>query len=69
VRVHREYVLFPFTLTHPRSSFLSIAEQNEDENDIYLKDIECIMHQMKVDCNTAVRALKLHTNVIHAILY
>lgn len=51
-------------------TFLSIGEQNEDETDVSGKDIECIMKQMKVDRNAAVRALKLHSNdVIDAILY
>jgi len=50
-------------------TFLSIGEQNEDETDINTKDIECVMHQMKVDRNTAVKALKLHSNTIDAILY
>jgi hypothetical protein len=53
----------------PNMIFLSIGEQNEDEIDIDIKDIECVMHQMKVDRNTAIRALKLHLNVIDAILY
>ncbi|UJR09890.1 hypothetical protein I4U23_014112 [Adineta vaga] len=50
-------------------NFLSIGEQNEDEAGVDAKDIECIMNQMKVDRNTAVRALKLHSNTIDAILY
>ena len=50
-------------------TFLSIGEQNEDETDIDTKDIECIIQQMKVDRNTAVKALKLHSNTIDAILY
>jgi len=50
-------------------TFLGIGEQNEDETDINTKDIECVMRQMKVDRNTAVKALKLHSNTIDAILY
>ena len=50
-------------------TFLSIGEQNEDETGINLHDIECVMKQMKVDRNAAVRALKLHPVVIDAILY
>lgn len=53
----------------PQMTFLSVGEQHEDETDINSKDIECIMHQMNVDRNTAVRALKLHSDVIDAILY
>jgi hypothetical protein len=49
--------------------FLSIGEQNEDDANIDLNDIECIMKQLKVDRNTAIRALKVHSNVIDAILY
>jgi len=49
--------------------FLSIGEQNEDETDINTKDIECIINQMKVDRNTAIKALKLHPNIVDAILY
>jgi hypothetical protein len=49
--------------------FLSIGEQNEDDTDINSKDIECIMNQMKVDRNTAIKTLKLHSNIIDAILY
>ena len=50
-------------------TFLSIGEQHEDETDINSKDIDCLIQQMKVDRNTAVRALKLHPNPIDAILY
>jgi hypothetical protein len=50
-------------------TFLAIGEQNEDETDINTKDIECVMRQMKVDRNIAVKALKLHSNTIDAILY
>jgi hypothetical protein len=50
-------------------TFLGIGEQNEDETDINTKDIECLMRQMKVDRNTAIKALKLHSNTIDAILY
>ncbi|CAF2646916.1 unnamed protein product [Rotaria sp. Silwood2] len=50
-------------------TFLSIGEQNEDETDINTKDIECIMQQMKVDRNTAIKTLKHCPNVIDAILY
>jgi NACalpha-BTF3-like transcription factor len=50
-------------------NFLSIGEQNEDETNVDSKDVECIMLQLKVDRNTAVRALKLHPNIIDAILY
>lgn len=53
----------------PNMTFLSIGEQNEDETDINSKDIDCLMQQLKVDRNTAVRALKLHPNPIDAILY
>ena len=54
----------------PQMTFLSIGEQNEDETDVNGKDVECIMKQMQVDRNTAVRALKLHSNdVVDAILY
>jgi NACalpha-BTF3-like transcription factor len=49
-------------------TFLGIGEQNEDETDINTKDIQCLMRQMKVDRNTAVKALKLHSNTIDAIL-
>jgi hypothetical protein len=49
--------------------FLSIGEQNEDETDVNIKDVECLITQMKIDRNTAVKALKLHPNVIDAILY
>lgn len=49
--------------------FLSIGEQNEDETDIDSKDIDCIMKQMNIDRNTAIKALKLHPNIIDAILY
>jgi hypothetical protein len=49
--------------------FLSIGEQNEDETDINTKDIECIMNQMKIDRNTAIKSLKLHPNIVDAILY
>src|SRR5690349_10206193 len=59
---------YDLTLT-PNMTFLSIGEQNEDETDIDTKDIECIMNQMKVDRNTAIKALKLHPNTIDAILY
>jgi len=50
-------------------TFLGIGEQNEDETDINTQDIECVMRQMTVDRNTAVKALKLHSNTIDAILY
>jgi len=50
-------------------TFLSIGEQNEDDTNINSKDIECIMNQMKVDRNTAIKTLKLHSNIIDAILY
>ncbi|CAF1403620.1 unnamed protein product [Rotaria sordida] len=53
----------------PNMTFLSIGEQNEDETDISTKDIECIIQQMKVDRNTAIKTLKLYPNVIDAILY
>ncbi|CAF1318698.1 unnamed protein product [Rotaria sordida] len=53
----------------PNMIFLSIGEQNEDETDISTKDIECIIQQMKVDRNTAIKTLKLYPNVIDAILY
>ena len=53
----------------PNMTFLSIGEQNEDETDMNAKDIECIMTQIKVNRNTAIRALKLYPNVIDAILY
>lgn len=53
----------------PNMIFLSIGEQNEDEADVDKADIECIMKQLHVDRNTAVKALKLHPNVIDAILY
>ncbi len=53
----------------PNMIFLSIGEQNEDETDINPKDIDCIIHQMKVDRNTAIKALKLYPNIIDAILY
>jgi NACalpha-BTF3-like transcription factor len=49
--------------------FLSIGEQNEDETNLNVQDIDCIINQLKVDRNTAIRALKLHDNVIDAILY
>lgn len=50
-------------------TFLSIGEQAEDETDVNTKDIECIMKQMKVDRNTAVKALKLYPDTIDAMLY
>jgi len=50
-------------------TFLSIGEQNEDETDVNPKDIERLIEQMKVDRNTAVKALKLHPDIIDAILY
>ena len=50
-------------------TFLSVGEQNEDESDVNSKDVECIMKQLHVERNDAVRALKLHSNVIDAILY
>ncbi len=50
-------------------TFLSIGEQNEDETDVNSKDIERLIEQMKVDRNTAVKALKLHPDIIDAILY
>jgi NACalpha-BTF3-like transcription factor len=50
-------------------TFLSIGEQNEDDTNINSKDIDCIMNQMKVDRNTAIKALKLYPNIIDAILY
>jgi hypothetical protein len=53
----------------PNMIFLSIGEQNEDETDINPKDIDCVIHQMKVDRNTAIKALKLYPNIIDAILY
>ncbi|CAF0900820.1 unnamed protein product [Adineta ricciae] len=53
----------------PNMNFLAIGEQQEDDTNVDMKDIECIMHQLKVDRNTAVRTLKLHPNVIDAILY
>lgn len=49
--------------------FLSIGEQNEDDTDINSKDIECLMKQMTIDRNIAIKALKLHPNIIDAILY
>ena len=49
--------------------FLSIGEQVEDETGVNTKDIECIIHQMKVDRNTAVKTLKLYPDPIDAILY
>jgi NACalpha-BTF3-like transcription factor len=53
----------------PNMNFLSIGEQNEDDTDVNTKDVECVMHQMNIDRNTVIRALKLHPNVIDAILY
>ena len=50
-------------------TFLAIGEQNEDESDVHREDIECLMQQMHVDRNTAIRTLKLHPNIIDAILY
>lgn len=50
-------------------TFLSIGEQAEDETDVDAKAIECIVKQMNVDRNTAVKALKLHPDTIDAILY
>lgn len=50
-------------------TFLSIGEQTEDETGVDTKDIECIMKQMNVDRNTAVKALKLYPDTIDAILY
>jgi hypothetical protein len=50
-------------------NFLSIGEQNEDETNVNTKDIERLMEQMKVDRNTAVKTLKLHPDIIDAILY
>ena len=49
--------------------FLSIGEQHEDETNVNIKDIECLMAQMKVDRNTAIKALKLYPDVVDAILY
>ncbi len=53
----------------PAMTFLSIGEQNEDETGVNAKDVECLIHQLKVDRNTAIKALKLHPNIIDAILY
>src|ERR1700722_16553602 len=33
----------------PNMTFLSIGEQNEDETDINIKDIDCLVHQLNVD--------------------
>ncbi|CAM4751582.1 unnamed protein product [Rotaria magnacalcarata] len=44
-------------------NFLSIGEQNEDETDVDKKDIECVMHQMKIDRNAAIKALKIYPNM------
>lgn len=57
------------TVLVPNMIFLSIGEQNEDESDLNAKDIDCIVHQLKVDRNAAIRALKLHPDVVDAILY
>lgn len=53
----------------PQMTFLAIGEQNEDETNIHSNDIECLMKQMNVDRNTAIKTLKLHPNIIDAILY
>ena len=50
-------------------TLLSIGEQQEDETDVNLDDVDCIVRQVNVDRNAAVRALRLHPNVIDAILY
>lgn len=53
----------------PNMTLLSIGEQNEDETNVNTNDIECLMKQMNVDRNSAIKTLKLHPNIIDAILY
>ncbi len=56
-------------LLMPNMTFLSIGEQNEDETNVNIQDVECLVRQLNLDRNTAIRALKLYPNVIDAILY
>ncbi|CAF3365526.1 unnamed protein product [Rotaria sp. Silwood2] len=49
-------------------TFLSIGKQNEDEADMNTKDIECIMQQMKVDRNTAIKTLKYYSTTYDQLI-
>lgn len=52
-----------------RAVFQAIGEVAENEEGLSGKDITCVMDQMKVDRNTAIKALRNTRNAIDAILY
>eukprot|EP00057_Strongylocentrotus_purpuratus_P010240 XP_011664714.1 PREDICTED: uncharacterized protein LOC100889826 isoform X1 [Strongylocentrotus purpuratus] len=52
-----------------RAVFQAIGEVAENEEGLSGKDITCVMDQMKVDRNTAIKALRNTKNAIDAILY
>ncbi|XP_011660484.1 uncharacterized protein LOC100893269 [Strongylocentrotus purpuratus] len=52
-----------------RAVFQAIGEVAENDEGLSGKDITCVMDQMKVDRNTAIKALRNTKNAIDAILY
>ncbi|XP_041483718.1 uncharacterized protein LOC121430498, partial [Lytechinus variegatus] len=52
-----------------KAVFQAIGEVAENEEGLSGKDITCVMSQIKVDRNTAIKALRQKGNAIDAILY
>ena len=52
-----------------RAVFQAIGEVAESEEGLRTKDIDCVMDRIKVDRNTAIKALRQTGDVVDAILY
>ncbi|XP_063956477.1 SET domain-containing protein 14-like [Lytechinus pictus] len=70
--IHRGKIMNPENIRDTlkeKAVFQAIGEVAENEEGLSGKDITCVMSQIKVDRNTAIKALRQKGNAIDAILY